>query len=265
MILILLLIFFLFPINFEIKTDKKQVKLGELFNVEIKVPSDKNIKIRGIEKLSDSIHIFKKKIKGNKIRLKLGIYQLGKVEIPLKIYLVENNKPRELKIPSFTISVSSSIKPINTIRPIKNVSGYFNPVWLIVIFFIIVFLYFHFKKKHKKKEKREFISVEDWFDSKLNEIKRIDYPSKGKFKEYYDALSDLLREYIQKKYSIKTMELTSEELFKVLKNSFSNDLYLKLRAIFTECDWIKFTPLGKKPESIERVFEEIRNLAKNGF
>ena len=119
------------------------------------------------------------------------------------------------------------------------------------------------RKKESIKEFKKEITPLEWVQKRLRDIKNEDLPQKGKYKEYYDAISDCLRAYLEKKYSILAMESTLGELQNILKDKFSLNLFRKIKMILEECDWIKFTPHGEKPRNIEGIWERAFNMVTN--
>jgi len=78
----------------------------------------------------------------------------------------------------------------------------------------------------------------------LDRLKSEKIWKKGKNKEYYTALSDILRKYIQRRFQINALEMTTDEiltLFKRDKNAQS--VYQNLRQILQLADLVKFAKI----------------------
>lgn len=78
--------------------------------------------------------------------------------------------------------------------------------------------------------------------NKLEELKAKDLWQKSEFKAYYSELSDILREYLESRFSVKAMEKTTEELFYSMRNLPNPDSEEKrrLRELLELADLVKF-------------------------
>ncbi len=75
----------------------------------------------------------------------------------------------------------------------------------------------------------------------LEEIRHKKLWQEGKFKEYHTLISDALRLYIEGRYGVSAMELTSEEIFKIMSGQVIDSVSKeKLRQILTLADYVKF-------------------------
>ncbi|MEA3506642.1 MAG: hypothetical protein U9R36_04020, partial [Elusimicrobiota bacterium] len=248
---------------------KTETMLGEKIRVEIKFPYE-NREIKDIELQSDDVHIFKKDIAADSAELLIGVYNLGEIQIPIKLYYLENGKPKETELPGFKINVKETVKDREEngdIRPIKGPAAVFNPLWLIpavLIIAVLIFIFFKNRQKKAEREEKELTPREVALNS-LREIKEKGLPSRGKYKEYYDAVSDCLRWYIELKYNIRALGSTFRELKEYLRQKLGGKDYGKLIKLLEECDHIKFTPQGRRPDNIEKTWKEAYKLIDNEF
>ena len=76
-----------------------------------------------------------------------------------------------------------------------------------------------------------------------------------KQKAYYSGITDVLKNYIDDRYSIDAPEMTSAELFDALKseNSLTPELYNELKALFETADFVKFAKLTTSPEEASKA------------
>lgn len=77
----------------------------------------------------------------------------------------------------------------------------------------------------------------------MNEIARIKEEKnwqKGKVKEYYTELTDVVRDYIYNRYGYNAMEKTSAEIIEYLQQEGNNVLINELKQLFTTADLVKF-------------------------
>jgi len=93
----------------------------------------------------------------------------------------------------------------------------------------------------------------------LEKLKQRGLWQQGKVKEYYTALTDILRKYIAGRFGIQAAEMTSHEIIEEAgKNQISDDNVSLLAEIFTLADLAKFAkaqPLpGENDNSMSNAF-----------
>lgn len=238
--------------------------MGQRVGVDIVLAQSKGREIKGIELDSPDVHVFEKKIKKDKIHLTLGVYKLGEVEIPVKLFFNDNGKPMEAELPGFKLTVKENISKDGKLKPIKGVIGFFNYFWLLpLIILIAVIGYLIWQQKRNIPEEVKEVTPLQWAQNRLEEIKNENLPGQGMYKEYYDAISDCIRTYLKKKHGISAMESTLSELRGILKEKFMSGVFLEVKNLLEECDWIKFTPQGEMPRNIEGIWSRAYKLVSH--
>ena len=76
----------------------------------------------------------------------------------------------------------------------------------------------------------------------------------GRHKEYYSRLTDIIREYLEGRYGIGAMEMTSPEIMAAVADLNSDKLKDKLRELFYLADLVKFAKLQPSPEENEQSY-----------
>lgn len=129
-------------------------------------------------------------------------------------------KPIQIKVLSPNIDSAKDIKPIKDIilLPLSKDEVFSYLFVSFILLALVLFLYFIYVK---------FIRKENLFDKEkpadpphveaLKALKLVETENlwqMGKIKEYYDRISDTLRAYIEKRFGIKALELTTNELLK---------------------------------------------------
>lgn len=159
----------------------------------------------------------------------------------------------------------------NDIRPLKDVveiGGGFSPAYIIILILIalavFVFIYFKKKKKIEKKPVLPPMPAEDIARGALKALKDMKLAEKGLIKEYYIRLSDIIRAYIEDKYKIFAMDMTTWELFQEMKIRRVERPHVdKINNFLEDCDMVKFakyTPDKKEIGDIYKQAEEIINI-----
>ncbi|MFC1480537.1 hypothetical protein ACFL5Y_03735 [Candidatus Omnitrophota bacterium] len=81
----------------------------------------------------------------------------------------------------------------------------------------------------------------------------MDLPGQGRIKEYYVRLSDIVRHYLEDRFSFRAPEMTTEEFMERVKNS--SEMLKKHKELLgdflSHCDMVKFAKYG--PTSLEML------------
>jgi len=96
--------------------------------------------------------------------------------------------------------------------------------------------------------------------AELEHLLKMDLIRKGKVKEYYQILSDIVRRYIEKRFSIKAKEQTTQEFLSEIAYSktLDDDPKKIIGDFLVACDMVKFAKYGAAPHEAEEAY----NLAK---
>lgn len=172
--------------------------------------------------------------------------------------------PLILKMYTYQID---SIAGIFDIKPIKKVKLQFREVLPYILGFLILtllvaigyILYRRIKKKEpifigKPKPK------EPPYITAFRELERIRTEKlwqKGKEKQYFTELTDTLREYLEGRFDIATMERTSDEILNDLKEMISKIHFQKLEAMLQLSDLVKFAKLKPLMDESERCIKDV--------
>ena len=102
----------------------------------------------------------------------------------------------------------------------------------------------------------------------LEEIRNKKLWQEGKFKEYHTMISDALRAYIEGRYGVAAMELTSDEIFKVMSSQVIDGVSKdKLKQVLTLADYVKFAkviPIDVENEmSLNSAFDFVNGTKRD--
>ena len=88
---------------------------------------------------------------------------------------------------------------------------------------------------------------------KLDKIKAEKIWQEGKVKEYHTELTDVIREYIGRRYEVKSTEKTSDETLRELKPLMGEqkELFERLRKMLSLADLVKFAKWHTTPDENE--------------
>jgi len=113
-------------------------------------------------------------------------------------------------------------------------------IWLVAIICILIWAFLSRKKKAEEgsayKDPPYLVALR-----KLDHYRGNKYWAPEKQKTFYSGITDALREYIESRYGIDAMEMTTAEIFKDLKTSgIPADLYEEMKTLFETADFVKF-------------------------
>lgn len=90
----------------------------------------------------------------------------------------------------------------------------------------------------------------------LEQIRNEKLWQQGLYKQYYSGLTDILRDYIEKRLKVPAMESTTDEIITDLKNNtlIDNKLKEELRNMLTAADLVKFAKAEPMPNENENAW-----------
>ena len=157
-------------------------------------------------------------------------------------------EPIKILVESLNPDNAGDIRDIKPpIEPLKDYSRLI--IVAIVCFFVlllVVFLIYYIKRRKQgksllpKRQEPPRPAHEIAFGA-LEALVASDLLAKGRVKEYYIELSDILRNYVQGRYYITALEKTTSELIESMNNEeVPSDHVNVLHAFLSKCDMVKF-------------------------
>ena len=144
-----------------------------------------------------------------------------------------------------------------------------NLGWLYIVLTIAVlaagiFLFKYFLRWARRVRKSEVPPQPPWIVAleRLEALKKQNLPGLGQIKEYYTALSDIVRRYMEDRFSIKAPEMTTQEFLWYLKGSQALAAEHKnlLTDFLNSCDMVKFAKYGPSLKEMEESFFSAKRL-----
>lgn len=170
----------------------------------------------------------------------------------------------DLALKVSTVPVDTSSKNIydikDVITPSFVLADYIDILLYIlaacILFIIIIYIFFRKKKKKPivpfKKQNEVIFPPHIIAIQALDNIKIQKLWQQGKEKEYYSGISDTLRKYIEGRFGVYAMEMTSDQILRALKGVSEVVLvYDKLKQILLLSDLVKFAKYHPLPEENE--------------
>jgi len=126
-------------------------------------------------------------------------------------------------------------------------------IWGVIILFR--------KLKRSKKEPEEIINPDPAHIIAFRELENLKEEQlwqKGEVKLYYSRLTEIVRQYLENRYKVFSLEMTtSETLEALLKTGFKKDeSYSRLKSVLNGADLVKFAKYKPEPSENEQNFNE---------
>jgi hypothetical protein len=126
-------------------------------------------------------------------------------------------------------------------------------VGVIILAFVIWFLVKKYRKEpifaaRKLIEPAHVVAIRE-----LDKLRAEKLWQQSKGKEYYTRLTEIIRVYLEQRYEILALEMTSDEIIHALRNIMVEDMTSidLLRKMFTTADLVKFAKLQTLPDENE--------------
>lgn len=131
--------------------------------------------------------------------------------------------------------------------------------WIIIALILVIIAFLWAMKKYKKegtvlKKKPEPTPYETAI-SKLRALKARNLWEQGMEKEYFTELTDILRVYLDRRFGINAMEMTSREIMDRLYDSDVKDKRDYVRQILSVADFVKFAKVRPLPADNIAAYE----------
>lgn len=120
----------------------------------------------------------------------------------------------------------------------------------------LIWLYRRYKREGSLLPKKPEPTPYEMAMRNLVELKGKKLWQQGQEKEYFTELTDILREYMYKRFGINALEMTSREIMQALKeNAETKDKRAYMRQILSLSDFAKFAKVRPLPEDSEAAYD----------
>lgn len=199
-------------------------------------------------------------------------FDSGEYIIPAIKYLSGKDtlKSNELAMKVFPVNVShlETINPIADVEDIESKWYDFLPdfiidywVWILLLIVIIIVTIVVIVLLHKKELPNPFkkivpkLSPYEAAMLGLNNLKEQNLCNNGQEKEYYTSLTDILRIYLQDRFGINAVEMTTTQINRALNENPETKSHKEMiRQILEVADFVKFAKVRPMPEDNVRSF-----------
>ncbi len=203
------------------------------------------------------------------VRYTISLYEPGKQELSdLPILLLAGGETETLWVDPGYIEVKSILEeradtslrdvkpPIKMKWRLSDVAPYIVITLALIVMAILGYIIWR-RYKHKKGEipvytppplPPHIIALR-----KLEELRIKKLWQNGFIKEFHSELTEIIKEYIEKRYGFSALEMTSAEIFELRKIwAPQDDLFIPMRRMMTCADLVKFAKFKPEPQENER-------------
>jgi LPXTG-motif cell wall-anchored protein len=191
-----------------------------------------------------------------------GVFMIDSMKIAFHDTFVNTNSTY-LHIGDVPVDTTKDIVDIKDILSEKSSSdeaeaetGWFekNWIWLVIIFSLLIAgiagWFFYFRKEKEVIEIKPKLPAHQIALQRLSSLKKKDLIKKGKEKEYYSEITEIIRVYLGDRYNVHALELTTNEIINRLKfENVSPDHKFSLKEILETADLVKFAKV--KPSEMD--------------
>ena len=209
-------------------------------------------------------------------------------------FTIQAFDPGEVTIPPFAVLpapgadtafsniVTFKVLPVDvdslaTIHPMASVvsaqSRWYDyiPNWLIwviaglAVAAAAVWAYFTFRRHRVVVEERRkpVVPPYELAVQRLNDLQQRHLPENGHEKEYYTRLVDILRDYLQGRFGINAMEMTSTQIVKALRSNPDTRMTAdEMRAVLSIADFVKFAKVRPLPDDNIKAFTRAQSFVE---
>ena len=277
----------------DVKLDSAKVLMGKTTKLHINITQDKGLNglLSNIvaDTLSSVVEIADKgkndttALDNNRLQIKrdltLQAFEPGTYQLPPIIYIVGNDTLKSdqltLTVDSIQVDTNGNIKdykpiinePFKLLDMVPNAISNYWWAWLIGIALIAAALYAYFKWFKKginplKPVKKRLPPYEEAMIN-LENLKKQNLWQNGQEKEYYTGLTDILRVYIDRRFGINAVEMTSTEIMEKIKQNkdahIAND---QLNNVLEIADFVKFANMHTLADDNELSFQRAVNFVE---
>lgn len=197
-------------------------------------------------------------------------FDSGLYTLPPMLYVAGNDtfRSNELALKVLPVTVDS-LKTVHDYADVQEpdtrfydyLPDFLTDYWWILLVLIVIaagiWAYWKYLRKgeiplvHKKKETPPYeVAIQE-----LNRLKESHLCERGQEKEYYTRLTDILRVYLDKRFGINAMEMTSSQIVSTLSaNNETNGPDKYIRSILEIADFVKFAKVRPLPDDNANVF-----------
>jgi hypothetical protein len=210
----------------------------------------------------------------------LTSYDSGSFYIPAITFKYKNTGDTAFH-EAFTDSILLDVKSIvvDTTKAFKDIKGPISVpydwrelipyiIGSILLALLVWFVIYYLRKRRKGEKLIDFskpaLPPYEIALRALEELKNKKLWQNNKVKAYYTELTEIIRIYIEKRFVVPAMEMTSDEIITAFRSiDIADDLKAKLRQLFVLADLVKFAKADPLPNEHDLSFYNAQTFVKD--
>lgn len=260
--------------------DSAAIMMGDQTTVRLEISQDKGKFVRlpiiqdtlvaGVEVLKiskpDTIDLKNNRIQINNEVL-ITSFDSGLYYLPPFKYVIDDDtfatQSLSLKVVPMPVDTTHAEYDIKTVDAPPFVLWDYVPAWVIYLLIALlviaagIYAYWRWGRKEKVSEaatEDQTIPPYERAIQALHELKDSKLWQQGQEKAYYTTLTEILRVYIDQRFHINAMEMTSTQIIETLRrNEETKAVNQQLRSILEMADFVKFAKMRPLPDDNEQV------------
>jgi hypothetical protein len=262
--------------NLQVSVDRRNILIGDRIRYEVNITFPERLEISAPVFEDGLMGSFEIKDSGSsrknsmfkKVRIihwySITNYSIGKQTIPqylLRYRIKDKGAWQDLKSDAIDIMVESILPRGKVVYDIKDIKGplYFFGINWIFVFILLVLMAASFFIIRSYIKRRLAASPRFAHEIAIDELEaaRGLLARTGDVKGYYVGISDSVRRYIERVFSLKAPEMTTEEFLNSLKDSMvlTSDHKAIMEEFLNACDLVKFAKYAPRKNETEAVFD----------
>ena len=277
------------PLTVHVRADKATMTIAETVLLELEAAIEPGYEVRmpKVDKVLESFGIVDWDNPGDKLdqknrivskyRYRLEPFLSGTYPIPaftFEFYDANNpeDKKYELTTEPIDIEVTSLLGEqraelkIDDIEDVLEMPRQASYTWVWALGVVAVAaaggLWLYLRRKRIKELVRIFKPAHEIAYERLRALVKEDLVGAAKIKEFYERISDILRHYIEHRFSLRAPERTTEEFLAELANTEVLPAAEKQRLgeFLKHCDLVKFAKHNPTTEQIQETFDLVKDF-----
>lgn len=274
------------------KLDSATMLMGSVNTLRLEVVQDKGVKgefplFRNIAErgyatlLNDTVElradmkVDTTEIGSNRVQIDyqvpVQVFDSGYYRLPEFVYVAGRDSVRSSKlvltVRPVKVSASDPIAPLTDPADPENPSIFDSwPDWLVYYWWVILLVLLlaaggwwawrRYRKVGTILPQKPVIPPYELALGRLRRLKERKLWQSGQEKEFYTILTDILRDYLDGRFGIKAMEMTSSQIMDTLADDASlRDSRGKMRQILDMADFVKFAMVRPLPDDNVKAFD----------
>ncbi|MDE6651441.1 MAG: cell wall anchor protein [Paramuribaculum sp.] len=204
-----------------------------------------------------------------------GLYTLPPVLYVQDGIVAESNRPALKVIPVDVDSMATVHDYADIVNPPRHVFDFLPDwitdygLWILLALIIIgagLYVYFAFIRKGKLPlvHAPKPVPPYELAMQELGKLHSAKLCERGEEKEFYTRLTDILRNYLDSRFGINAMEMTSSQILRALNNNDETRVPRKyMSAILETADFVKFAKVRPLPDDNEAAFRSAKQFVED--